>query len=217
MSASITLQQNPGRHEAFDLIGNDRGLPRRDPLKQIAVRNERQTLPPRPIARREARRHIVARTEIRQHAVQQFLLHGFPLAERAPGERGLMVQDLAPHDLMDPGFVHVQRAQLIGDRDRVAARAARRQRMSRVPKPVERSNLSIRMGNRRSTILTNEFSKQAANHEYAMATQFMHYNFVRIHLTVRCAPAMTARVNTKLRELSDMVKVLGDRERMTER
>jgi IS1 family transposase len=75
---------------------------------------------------------------------------------------------------------------------------------------VERSNLSIRMGNRRFTRLTNAFSKKAANHEYAMAIYFMHYNFVRIHQTLRCTPAMAAGVTTKLWELSDMVKVLED-------
>ena len=75
---------------------------------------------------------------------------------------------------------------------------------------VERSNLSIRMGNRRFTRLTNAFSKKAANHEYAMAIYFMHYNFVRIHQTLRCTPAMAANVTTKLWELSDMVKVLEE-------
>lgn len=75
---------------------------------------------------------------------------------------------------------------------------------------VERSNLSIRMGNRRFTRLTNAFSKKAANHDHAMAIYFMHYNFVRIHQTLRCTPAMAANVTTKLWELSDMVKVLED-------
>jgi hypothetical protein len=75
---------------------------------------------------------------------------------------------------------------------------------------VGRSNLSIRMGNRRFTRLTNAFSKKAANHAHAMAIYFMHYNFVRIHQTLRCAPAMAAGVTPKLRELSDMVKVLED-------
>jgi hypothetical protein len=73
------------------------------------------------------------------------------------------------------------------------------------------------MGNRRFTRLTNAFSNKAANHEYAMAIYFMHYNFVRIHQTLRCtpetlrcAPAMAGDVTTKLWELSDMVKVLED-------
>jgi IS1 family transposase len=72
----------------------------------------------------------------------------------------------------------------------------------------ERANLSIRMGARRFTRLTNAFSKKAENHAYAVAIYFMHYNFVRIHQTLRCSPAMAAGVTTKLWELSDMVRVL---------
>ncbi len=74
----------------------------------------------------------------------------------------------------------------------------------------ERQNLSMRMGNRRMTRLTNAFSKKAENHAYSMAIYFMHYNYVRIHQTLRCTPAMAADVTKTLWELSDMVKVLED-------
>jgi IS1 family transposase len=73
---------------------------------------------------------------------------------------------------------------------------------------VERSNLSIRMGNRRMTRLTNAFSKKAENHAHMMAIYFMHYNFVRIHQTLKITPAMAAGVSSKLWEMSDMVEVL---------
>jgi IS1 family transposase len=75
---------------------------------------------------------------------------------------------------------------------------------------VERSNLSIRMGNRRMTRLTNAFSKKAENHAHMMAVYFMHYNFVRIHQTLRITPAMAAGVTPKLWEMADMVSVLED-------
>jgi hypothetical protein len=75
---------------------------------------------------------------------------------------------------------------------------------------VERSNLSIRMGNRRMTRLTNAFSKKAENHAHMMAIYFMHYNFVRIHQTLKVTPAMAAGVTPKLWEMSDMVKVLEE-------
>jgi IS1 family transposase len=75
---------------------------------------------------------------------------------------------------------------------------------------VERQNLNIRMGNRRMTRLTNAFSKKAANHAYMMAIYFMHYNFVRIHQTLKITPAMAAGVTPKLWEMSDMVKVVED-------
>ncbi len=73
---------------------------------------------------------------------------------------------------------------------------------------VERSNLSIRMGNRRMTRLTNAFSKKAENHAHMMAIYFMHYNFVRIHQTLKITPAMAAGVTSKLWEMSDMVAIL---------
>ena len=75
---------------------------------------------------------------------------------------------------------------------------------------VERSNLSIRMGNRRMTRLTNAFSKKAENHAHMMAIYFMHYNFVRIHQTLKITPAMAAGVTGRLWEMSDMVKTLED-------
>jgi len=73
---------------------------------------------------------------------------------------------------------------------------------------IERSNLTMRMGNRRFTRLTNAFSKKAENHAHMVALHMMYYNFVRIHQTIKCSPAMAAGVTTKLWELSDMVKVL---------
>ena len=72
----------------------------------------------------------------------------------------------------------------------------------------ERSNLSIRMGLRRFTRLTNAFSKKVKNHVHSLAIYFMHYNFVRIHQTIRCTPAMAAGVTDHLWELADMVRVL---------
>jgi IS1 family transposase len=74
----------------------------------------------------------------------------------------------------------------------------------------ERQNLSMRMGTRRFTRLTNAFSKKAENHAHSVAIYFMHYNFVRIHQTLRCTPAMAAGVSKALWELTDMVKVLED-------
>ncbi|MEO8715005.1 MAG: IS1 family transposase [Acetobacteraceae bacterium] len=74
----------------------------------------------------------------------------------------------------------------------------------------ERSNLTMRMGNRRFTRLTNAFSKKAENHAHMVALHMMYYNFVRIHQTLRCTPAMAAGVTTKLWELADMVRVLED-------
>ena len=74
----------------------------------------------------------------------------------------------------------------------------------------ERANLTLRMGSRRFTRLTNGFSKKAENHVHSVAIHTMHYNFVRLHQTLRCSPAMAAGISTTLWELEDMVKVLED-------
>src|SRR5882672_10747814 len=82
---------------------------------------------------------------------------------------------------------------------------------------VERQNLNIRIGNRRMTRLTNAFSKKAENHAHMMAIYFIHYNFVRIHKTLKMTPAMAAGVTPKLWEMADMVKVLEDWEAEVEK
>jgi len=73
---------------------------------------------------------------------------------------------------------------------------------------VERANLSMRMGLRRYTRLTNGHSKKLANHCAALAIYFMHYNFVRIHSTIRCSPAMAAGVTPHLWSVEEIVDLL---------
>src|SRR5712675_3591560 len=55
---------------------------------------------------------------------------------------------------------------------------------------VERQNLKLRMGMRRFTRLTNGFSKKFENHVHQVALYFMHYNFCRVHKTLRVTTAM---------------------------
>ncbi len=63
---------------------------------------------------------------------------------------------------------------------------------------VERQNLTMRMGMRRFTRLTNGFSKKIENHAHAVSLHFMHYNFARPHQTLTkkfgspTTPAMAA-------------------------
>jgi IS1 family transposase len=73
---------------------------------------------------------------------------------------------------------------------------------------VERHNLTIRMGNRRFTRLTNAFSKKVENHEHMLALFFCYYNFCRIHQSLRVTPAMQAGVSDHVWELSEMVALL---------
>lgn len=72
---------------------------------------------------------------------------------------------------------------------------------------VERSNLSMRMGMRRFTRLTNAFSKKLENHAASVALYFVYYNFVRVHKTLRCTPAMAAGVDSRLWEIKDLVEL----------
>ncbi|HEX7888357.1 MAG TPA: IS1 family transposase [Ramlibacter sp.] len=74
---------------------------------------------------------------------------------------------------------------------------------------VERSNLSLRMGNRRFTRLTNAFSKKMANHMHAISFYFMVYNFVKIHKTIKTTPAMEAGVTDFLWSMED-IAVMAD-------
>jgi IS1 family transposase len=73
---------------------------------------------------------------------------------------------------------------------------------------VERQNLTMRMSMRRFTRLTNGFSKKIENHMNAIALHYMYYNFVRIHRSLRCTPAMAAGVTSRLWEISDIVALL---------
>jgi hypothetical protein len=59
---------------------------------------------------------------------------------------------------------------------------------------IERSNLSLRMGQRRWTRLTNAFSKKWENHCAAMMLWYTYYNFCRIHQSLRVTPAMEAGI-----------------------
>jgi IS1 family transposase len=75
---------------------------------------------------------------------------------------------------------------------------------------VERQNLTMRMSMKRFARLSNGFSKKAINHAHSVAIHFMHYNFVRIHQSLRVTPAMAADVTTKLWSLTDMVRVIDE-------
>lgn len=74
---------------------------------------------------------------------------------------------------------------------------------------VERQNLTMRMSMRRFTRLTNGFSKKVENHQAAVALHFMHYNFCRIHQTLRVTPAMAAGIAHRVWEISDLVALVS--------
>ena len=66
----------------------------------------------------------------------------------------------------------------------------------------------MRMGMRRFTRLTNGFSKKLENHMHHIALHFMHYNFCRVHQTLRITPAMAAGISDHVWELSELIALL---------
>jgi IS1 family transposase len=78
---------------------------------------------------------------------------------------------------------------------------------------VERQNLTMRMSMRRFTRLTNGSSKKIENHGHAVALHFMHYNFVRVHKTLRVTPAMEAGIADHAWSMEELVALL-DRNRL---
>ena len=70
---------------------------------------------------------------------------------------------------------------------------------------VERANLTMRMGMRRFTRLTNAFSKKFENHMHAVSFYFMVYNFVKVHGTVKTTPAIAAGVTDVQWTMEDIV------------
>jgi len=72
---------------------------------------------------------------------------------------------------------------------------------------IERQNLTMRMGMRRFTRLTNGFSKKIENHAYAVALHYMHYNFGRIHKTLRVTPAMQAGIANYVWSLQEIAEL----------
>ena len=79
----------------------------------------------------------------------------------------------------------------------------------------ERSNLTMRMGMRRMTRLTNAFSKKLENHRYAAALHFVHYNFIRKHMTLKTTPAVAAGIATRPLTILDLVHLIELEEEKT--
>jgi len=73
---------------------------------------------------------------------------------------------------------------------------------------VERANLTMRMGMRRFTRLTNAFSKKVENLSAAVALHFMHYNFARVHKTLGTSPAVAAGIATHVWTIEEIARLL---------
>jgi hypothetical protein len=72
---------------------------------------------------------------------------------------------------------------------------------------IERQNLTMRMSMRRFTRLTNAFSKKLENHGHSVALFYMHYNFVRVHQSLRVTPAMEAGLTSTVWSIQNIVEL----------
>lgn len=75
---------------------------------------------------------------------------------------------------------------------------------------VERSNLTLRMANRRFTRLTNAFSKKLENHCHMLALYTVWYNFVKMHRTLKMTPAMASGVSGSLWSMADLAAMVDE-------
>lgn len=75
---------------------------------------------------------------------------------------------------------------------------------------VERQNLTMRMSMRRFTRLTNAFSKKLENHIHALALYFIHYNFCRIHKSLKVTPAMAAGIADTLWSMDNVIAKIDE-------
>jgi IS1 family transposase len=73
---------------------------------------------------------------------------------------------------------------------------------------IERQNLTMRMQMRRFTRLTNGHSKKVDNHRHMVALHYMHYNFCRMHQTLRCTPAMEAGLTDHVWTIEELCTLL---------
>jgi hypothetical protein len=77
---------------------------------------------------------------------------------------------------------------------------------------IERQNLTMRMHMRRFTRLTNAHSKKVENHIASIAIHYMHYNFCRVHETLRVTPAMEAGIANHIWSIEEMIALLSAKE-----
>ena len=105
-----------------------------------------------------------------------------------------------------PAEVRYSPAQCVGARKAVVSGKPEFKHIS--TSHIERQNLTMRMSMRRFTRLTNGFSKKLENHEAAIALHFMHYNFARIHMSLRITPAMAAGISDHVWSLEEIVGLI---------
>lgn len=74
---------------------------------------------------------------------------------------------------------------------------------------VERANLTMRMGMRRYTRLTNGFIKKIEMHMHSVSLHAMHYNFARIHKSLKVTPAMGAGIASHVWSIERIMRLVA--------
>jgi IS1 family transposase len=77
----------------------------------------------------------------------------------------------------------------------------------------EQNKLTMRMSMKRLTRLTNAFSKKVENLRHALAVHFVHFNFVRVHMTLKTTPAVAAGIAARPWTIEDMIELLETKRR----
>ena len=109
--------------ECLDLVGDHRDPAAADRREEIAVGDERDALSPGQVARREMLADHRLRSDVGQHAREQFLAQRLRVLERHADDLARVAQDLAAHDLVGPCVGDLEAAQQVGELERVAADA----------------------------------------------------------------------------------------------
>ena len=100
-----------------------------------------------------------------------------------------------------PACVGARESRVTGKPERAAASTSQ----------VERHNLTMGMGMRRFTRVINALSKKIENHLHMLSLYFVHYNFCRVHKSLKCSPAMAAGVSDTLRDTEWIVGLIDAR------
>jgi IS1 family transposase len=79
---------------------------------------------------------------------------------------------------------------------------------------IEGANLTMRMGMRRFTRLTNGFSKKVENHAAAVSLHMMFYNFSRVHQTLKTTPAVVAGITDHVWSVEEIIALLDEKNRV---
>ena len=172
----------------------------------VAIDPETKAVPVYRVGKRDAEHtaefiaDVAARTTNRIQLSSDGLKHYVPAVEAAFGgdvDFGTIVKTYRSTETegrySPPEIERITRTTVIGEPHRVSTSI------------VERQNLTMRMHVRRLTRLTNAFSKKLDNFKAAVSLHFAYYNYVKVHSSIRCTPAMALGVSSRLWKVEDLV------------